>query len=172
LEKSPYQPTVSHAQLMRGSPNTLSCHVCLSRQGRSDRSHFAPLLTDLTGKQRCSPRSGDCADHQGKTESRSPTSSASGATGSSASPDLRPRPQPRPREKISTSPDLRPRPQPRPQEKISASPDPRPQPQPRPREESQPRPSPASASGEVSASPDLGLGPTTLQGIHHYPTPS
>jgi hypothetical protein len=30
----------------------------------------------------------------------------------------------------------------------------------------------ASASGEVSASPDLSLGPTTLQGIHHYPTPS
>jgi hypothetical protein len=49
---------------------------------------------------------------------------------------------------------------------------PRPTPGPRPREESQPRPSPASASGEVSASPDLGLRPTTLQGIHHYPTPS
>ena len=43
----------------------------------------------------------------------------------------------------------------------------------------------ASASGEASASPDLGLslggvaaspdpglGPTMLQGIHHYPTPS
>ena len=26
--------------------------------------------------------------------------------------------------------------------------------------------------GEVSASPDLGLGPTAPQGIHHYPTPS
>jgi hypothetical protein len=35
--------------------------VCLSRQGRSDRSHFAPLLTDMTGKQRCSPRSGNYA---------------------------------------------------------------------------------------------------------------
>jgi hypothetical protein len=128
--------------------------VCFSRQGRSDRSHFAPLLTDLTGKQRRSPRSGYCANHQDKMESRSPTSLASGATGNSASPDLRPRPQPRPRKKIS------------------ASPNPRPRPQPRPREESQPRPSPASVSGEVSASPDLGLGPTTLQGRHHYPTPS
>jgi hypothetical protein len=128
--------------------------VCLSRQGRSDRSNFAPLLTVLTGKQHCTPRSGYCANHQGKAESRSPTSLASGTTGSSASPDLRPRPQPRPREKVS------------------ASPDPRPRPQPRPREESHPRPTSASASGEVSASPDLSLGPTTLQGIHHYPTPS
>jgi hypothetical protein len=100
--------------------------VCLSRQGRSHRSHFAPLLIDLTGKQRYSPRSGYCANHQGKTESRSPTSSASGAAGSSASPDLRPRPQARP------------------QEKASASPDPRPRPQPRPREESPPRPAWAS----------------------------
>jgi hypothetical protein len=152
LAKSPYQPTVSHAHLMRGSPDTLSWHACLSRQGRSDRSHFAPLLTDLTGKQHCSPRSGYRANHQDKTESRSPTSSASGTTGSSASPDLRPRPQPRPRKKISASLDPRPRPQ--------------------PRKESQPRPSLASASGEVSASPDLGLRPATLQGIHHYPTPS
>jgi hypothetical protein len=57
LAKSPYQPTVSHAHLMRGSPDTLSRQACLSRQGRSDRSHFAPLLTDLTGKQHRSPRS-------------------------------------------------------------------------------------------------------------------
>jgi hypothetical protein len=28
------------------------------------------------------------------------------------------------------------------------------------------------ASGGVSASPDLGLGPTTPQEVHHYPTPS
>jgi hypothetical protein len=154
LAKSPYQPTVSHAHLMRGSPDILSSHACLNRQGRSDRSHFAPLLTDLTGKQRCSPHSGYCANHQYKTESQSPTSLASGGTWSSASPDLRPRPQPRPRKKMS------------------ASPDPWPRPQPRPREESQPRPSPASASGEVSTSPNLGLGPTTLQGRHHYPTPS
>jgi hypothetical protein len=153
LAKSPYQQTVSHAHLMRGSPDTLSWHACLSRQGRSDRGHFVPLLTDMTGKQRRSPRSGYRASHQDKIESQSPTSLASGATGSSASPDLRPRHQPRPRKKIS------------------ASHDPRPRPQPRPREESQPRPSPASASGEVSVSPDLGLGSTMLQGIHHYPTP-
>jgi hypothetical protein len=68
-----------------------------------------------------------------------PPSSASGATGSSASPDLR----------------LRPR------EEVSASPDPRTRPRPRSREESHPSPTPASASGGVSASPDLGLRPTT-----------
>jgi hypothetical protein len=39
--------------------------MCLSRQGRSDRSHFALSLTDLTGKQRCSPRSDCSAPHQG-----------------------------------------------------------------------------------------------------------
>jgi hypothetical protein len=111
--------------------------MCLNRQGRSDRIHFAPLLTDLTGKQHYSPRFDCCANHQGKTESRSSTSSASGATGSSTSPDPKPRsrPQPRPREKVSASHDLRPRPQPRPREKVSASPDPRP----RPREKSPPR---------------------------------
>jgi hypothetical protein len=38
--------------------------VCLSRQGRSDRSHFALPLTDLTGKQRRSPRSDYCATRQ------------------------------------------------------------------------------------------------------------
>jgi hypothetical protein len=152
--ESPYQPTVSHVHLMRGSPDTLSLHARLSRQGRSDRSHFAPLLTVLTGKQRYSPRSDYYANHQGKTESRSPQNSASGATWSSASPDLRPRPQPRPREKVS------------------ALPDPRPRPQPEAREESHPHPTSASTSGEVSASPDLGLGPTAPQGIHHYSAPS
>jgi hypothetical protein len=152
--RSPYQPTVSHAHLMRGSPDTLSLHACLSRQGRSDCSHFALSLTDLTGKQRYSPHSECCANHQGKTESRSSTSSPSGATGRSASPDFRPQPQPRPREKVSVSPDLRPRPR----EKVSASPDPRHRPQPWPREESHPRPTSASASGGVTSSPDLGLG--------------
>jgi hypothetical protein len=135
----------------------IAWHACLSRQGRSDRSHFAPLLTVLTGKQHCSHRSDYCANHQGETSNSQSwplPSSASGATGSSAPPDLRPRPQPRPREKVS------------------ASLDPRPRPQPRPREESQPREASASASGEVSASLDLGLGPTMLQGIHHYPTPN
>jgi hypothetical protein len=64
--KSPHQLTVSHMHLMRGSPDTLSWHACLSRQGWSDRSHFAPLLTILTRKQHYSPRSGNCASHQGK----------------------------------------------------------------------------------------------------------
>jgi hypothetical protein len=120
--KSPYQPTVSDAHLMRGSPDTLSWHARLSRQGRSDRSHFTPLLIVLTGKQHYSPRSDYYANHQGKTngsKSRPPPSSASGATGSSASPELGPRPQPRPREEsqprptsasasgeVSASPDL------------------------------------------------------------------
>jgi hypothetical protein len=158
--------------------------VCLSWQGRNDRSHFAPLLIVLTGKEHYSPCSDYCANHQGKTnnsKSRPLLSSASGATGSSASPDPRPRPHPRPREKVSASPDLRPRPQPRPREKVPASPDLSlglgrshnlARPQPRPQEESQPRPTSASASGEVTTSPDLGLGPTTLQRIHHYPTSS
>jgi hypothetical protein len=39
--------------------------VCLSRQDRSDRSHFALPLTDLTGKQRRSPLSDCCATRQG-----------------------------------------------------------------------------------------------------------
>jgi hypothetical protein len=42
--------------------------VCLSRQGRSDRSHFALSLTDLTGKQHRSPRSDYCATRQGKAD--------------------------------------------------------------------------------------------------------
>jgi hypothetical protein len=40
----------------------------LSRQGRSDRSHFALSLTDLTGKQRRSPHSDCFATHRGKTD--------------------------------------------------------------------------------------------------------
>jgi hypothetical protein len=79
-----------------------------------------PLLTDLTGKQRRSPRSDCCASHPGKADnkSRSPPSSASEATGSSASPDPRPRPQPRPRE------ESRPRPTPASASgEVSASPD-------------------------------------------------
>jgi hypothetical protein len=46
---------------MQGSPDTLSGRALLSRQGRSDRSHFAPPLTDLTGKQRRLPCSDCCA---------------------------------------------------------------------------------------------------------------
>jgi hypothetical protein len=90
-----------------------------------------------------------------------PPSSASGATGSSASPDLRLQPW----EEVSASPDLRLRPR----EEVSASPDPRTRPQPRSREESRPRPTPASASREVFASPDLGLGPTAPTGDTSLP---
>jgi hypothetical protein len=90
----------------------------------------------------------------------------------SASLDPRARPPPRPRKMDSASPDPRARPRPRPRKVVSTSPDPRAQPRPRPRAESRPHPTPASASGGVSASPDLGLGPTTPQGVHHYPTPS
>jgi hypothetical protein len=78
-----------------------------------------------------------------------PPSSASGAIGSSASPDLR----------------LQPR------EKVSASPDPRTRPRPRSQEESCPRPTPPSASREVSASPDLRLGPTAPTGDTSLPYP-
>jgi hypothetical protein len=73
---------------------------------------------------------------------------------------------------VSASPDPRAQPPPRPRKVISASPDPRARPRPRPREESRPRPTPTLASGGVSASPDLGLGPTTPKEVHHYPTPS
>jgi hypothetical protein len=40
---------------MQGSTDTLSCHALLSRQSRSDRSHFVAPLTDLTGKHRRCP---------------------------------------------------------------------------------------------------------------------
>jgi hypothetical protein len=94
-----------------------------------------------------------------------PPSSASGATGSSASPDLRLRP----REEVSASPDLRLQPW----EEVSASPDPRTRPRPRSREESRPHPTPApaSASSEVSTSPDLGLGSTAPIGDTSLPYP-
>jgi hypothetical protein len=85
--KSPYQPTVSHAHLMRA--DTLSRHARLSRQGRNDCSHFAPLLIVLTGKQHYSPRSDYCANHQGKTndsKSRPPPSSASAQQGAPPRP--------------------------------------------------------------------------------------
>jgi hypothetical protein len=90
-----------------------------------------------------------------------PPSSASGATGSSASPDL----MLRPGEEVSASPDLRLRPR----EEVSASPDPRTRPRPRSWEELRPRPTPTSASTEVSASTDPGLGPTALIGDTSFP---
>jgi hypothetical protein len=55
---------------MQGSPDTLSCRTFFSRQGRSDRRHFAPPLTDLTGKQRRMRCSDCCATRQGEADSR------------------------------------------------------------------------------------------------------
>jgi hypothetical protein len=63
LDQIASPPTASHAQLMRGSPDTLSRHARLSWQGRNDRNHIAPLLIVLTGKQHYSPRSDYCANH-------------------------------------------------------------------------------------------------------------
>jgi hypothetical protein len=40
---------------MQGSPDTLTSRALFSRQGQSDRSHFAAPLTDLTGIQRHLP---------------------------------------------------------------------------------------------------------------------
>jgi hypothetical protein len=128
---------------MRGSPDTLSCHTRLSRQGRSDHSHFASLLIVLTGKQRYSPCSDYCANHQGKTnnsKSQPLPSSASGTTKSSASPDPRPWPQPRPR---GRSP---PRPTPGPGLSLSLG------------GRFPSRPTSVSALGRVTSSPDLSLG--------------
>jgi hypothetical protein len=55
---------------MQGSPDTLSWRMLLSRQGRSDRSHFAPPLADLTGKQRRLRCSDCCATRHGEADSR------------------------------------------------------------------------------------------------------
>jgi hypothetical protein len=79
----------------------------LSRQGRNDHSHFAPLLIVLTGKQHYSPHFDYCANHQGKTnnsELRPLPSLASGVAGNSASPDPGARPQPRPRRRSPPRP--------------------------------------------------------------------
>jgi hypothetical protein len=54
---------------MEGSSDTLSGRALLSRQGRSDRSHFAAPLTDLTGKQRRLPCFDYCATRQGEADS-------------------------------------------------------------------------------------------------------
>jgi hypothetical protein len=175
----------------------IQCEDCLTPypdtrasvgKGQSDRGHFAFSLTDLTGKQRRSPLSDCCATRQGEADNsqvqaqaqqESPPRPTPGARPQprprmvvSASPDPRARPQLRPRKEGSASPDPRARPQLRPRKVVSASSDPRARPQPRPREESRPRPTPASASGGVSASPDLGLRPTAPRRMHHYPTPS
>jgi hypothetical protein len=54
---------------MQGSPDTLPSRALFSRQSRSDRSHFAAPLTDLTRKQR-RPRRSDCrATRQSEVDS-------------------------------------------------------------------------------------------------------
>jgi hypothetical protein len=129
LAKSPYQPTVSQAHSMRRSPGTLSWHARLSRQGRSDRSHFALSLTDLTGKQRRSPRSDCCANHPGK------------AGNSQVQPQAQQEPPPRPTLGLGLGRRSPPRPTPRlglslglGRNRVLA------RPRPRPREKSPPRP--------------------------------
>jgi hypothetical protein len=54
---------------MQGSTDTLSWHALLSRQSRSDHSHFDAPLTDLTGKQRRLPRFDCCAARQSEADS-------------------------------------------------------------------------------------------------------
>ena len=54
---------------MQGSPDILSRRALFSRQGRSDRSHFAAPLTDLTGKQHRLPRSDCRATRQSEVDS-------------------------------------------------------------------------------------------------------
>jgi hypothetical protein len=109
--------------------------VHLSRQGRSDRSHFAPLLTVLTGGQHCSPRS----DYV-------PTTRARLATVSRGLPRVQPRAQqgalPRPTLGLGLGRSL-----PRPTLGLDLSLS--------LRRRSPPRPTSASASGGVTASPDL-----------------
>jgi hypothetical protein len=140
--------------------------VRLSRQGRSDRSHFALSLADLTGKQRRSPRSDCRASHPGKADNNKfglrrnrklrlarPQGSASTSASEGGLRLARPQGSAsegalrlvRPQGSASTSTS---------EGGLRLA---RPQ---------------GSASGEVSASPDLGLGPTAPWGIHHYLTPS
>jgi hypothetical protein len=130
----------------------------------------SPLTDRSDRKKHCSPCSGYCANHQGKTsnsKSQPLPSSVSGTTGSSASPDPRPQPQPQPRPRgrslpcptlgLSLSLGLGGR--------------------------SPSRPTSVSASRRVTSSLDLGLRrslrlarprPWTdyAIGVHHYPTAS
>jgi hypothetical protein len=65
LTNRPYRRRIQCEDLLTPYPDR---HTCLSRQGRSDRSHFALPLTDLTGKQCRSPRSDCCATRQGEAD--------------------------------------------------------------------------------------------------------
>jgi hypothetical protein len=63
LSNRPYRRRIQCEDRLTPYPNT-----CLSRQGRSDHSHFTLSLTDLTGKQRRSLHSDCCATHQGEAD--------------------------------------------------------------------------------------------------------
>jgi hypothetical protein len=54
---------------MQGSPDILSRRALFSRQGRSDRSHFAAPLTDPTGIQHRLPCSDCHATRQSEVDS-------------------------------------------------------------------------------------------------------
>jgi hypothetical protein len=69
LARSPRRPTVSQEHLMQGWPDTLSRRALFNRQSRSDRSHFAAPLTDLTRRQRRLRRSDCCATRQSEADS-------------------------------------------------------------------------------------------------------
>jgi hypothetical protein len=134
--ESPYQSTISHAHLIRGSLDTLSWHACLNRQGRSDGSHFTPPFTDRSDRKTASftplrqpcQLSGKGRQQQVTTfpefglgrnwELRlaQPQASAPASASGEGLRFARPRPRPRfwSREKVSASPDPGPRPQPRP----------------------------------------------------------
>jgi hypothetical protein len=126
-------PAVFEAAHRAAQRHRLGCH-----RGFPCRHHL-PVPGEQTGAQNSHSRE--------RTDGRRHQVQASGATGSSASPDLTLRPQ----------------------EEISASPDPWTRPRPRSREESRPRPTPASATREVSASTDPGLGLTVLIGDTSFP---
>jgi hypothetical protein len=114
----PYRMRIQCGDRLTPYPDT-----CVSAGKVEVTAVTSPLsLTVLTGKQRCSPHSDYCANHQGKTESRSPTSSTSGlglslGLGRGPPPRLTPglglglgrshilaRPRPRPQEKSPPRP--------------------------------------------------------------------
>jgi hypothetical protein len=172
LARGPPQATSAPSTRQKPNSGRLRCEATLAKSPHQPTvpQSLRPFTDRPDRKTVPLPRSDCCATRQGEADNSQVQPQAQQEV--SASPDPNARPQPRPRKEVSASPDPRARPQPRPRKVVSASPDPRARPQPRPREDSRPRPTPASASGEVSASPDLGLGPTAPRGIHHYPTPS
>jgi hypothetical protein len=120
--------------------------VRLGRQGRSDRSHFALSLTDLTGKQHRSPRSDCCATHRGETDNNrvQPRAQQEASPCPTLGLGLGRRSPPRPTLGLSLSLGLG-------RNRVLA------RPRPQPQEKSPPRPT-------------LGSDQPRHKGIHHYPT--